>query len=74
MVDQELKVEVRGADVVVTLPGTKFMATYHKPIGVALLMAISGTNDPDATVTLGAFRAGAWVAAHERARKLGWIG
>jgi hypothetical protein len=69
MADSELKVELRGDDIVVTMPGTKF-----KPIDMPQLLAKSDwTDDPDAPVTLGAFRARAWLAANDKARQLGWI-
>jgi hypothetical protein len=75
MYARDLHVEVRGDDIIVTLPGTKFMVTYHKSEDAPLLAPKSDwTDDPDATaVTLGAFRARAWIAAREKARELGWI-
>ena len=74
MADSELKVELRGDDIVVTMPGTKFKVTYYKPIDMPQLLAKSDwTDDPDAPVTLGAFRARAWLAANDKARQLGWI-
>jgi hypothetical protein len=74
MAVHELKVEVRGGDIVITLPGTKFMVTYYKPKDVPELMSKPDwTDDPDASVTLGAFRARAYIAANDKARELGWI-
>jgi hypothetical protein len=65
---------VQGDDIVVTQPGTKFMVTYYKLDDPPQLMAKSDwTDDPDASVTLGAFRARAWIAANAKARELGWI-
>ena len=67
MAVQELNVGVRGGDIIVTLPGTKFLVTYYK-----LLTAKSDwEDDPDAPVTLGEFRARAWRAAHDKAREQG---
>jgi hypothetical protein len=74
MAVHEPKVEVRSGDIVITLPGTKFMVTYYKPKDVPQLMPKSDwTDDPDAPITLGAFRARAWIAARDKARELGWI-
>jgi hypothetical protein len=70
----DLHVEVQGDYIIITLPGTKFMVTYYKAGDPPQLMAKSNwTDDPDATVTLGAFRARAWLAATYKARELGWI-
>jgi hypothetical protein len=38
---KKLNVEVRDSDGVITLPGTKFMVTYHKPKDVPQLMSKS---------------------------------
>jgi hypothetical protein len=73
MAVHDLKVKVRGGDIVITLPGTKFMVTYYKPKDVPQLMSKSDwTDDPNVPVTLGEFRAKAWLAANDKARELGW--
>jgi hypothetical protein len=70
----DLRVEVQGDYIIITLPGTKFMVTYYKLDNPPELRAKSDwTDDPDASVTLGAFRARAWIAANDKARELGWI-
>jgi hypothetical protein len=70
----DLRVEVQGDYITITLPGTKFMVTYYKVNDPPQLMPKSDwTDDPDAPVTLGAFRARAWIAANDKARELGWI-
>jgi hypothetical protein len=70
---QDLSVDVRDDEIIITLPGTKFMVTYQKPMGPRPMMAKSDwTDDPDASLTLGAFRARAWIAATAKARELGW--
>jgi len=72
--NHDLHVEVQGDYIIITLPGTKFMVTYYKAGDPPQLMAKSDwTDDPDAPVTLGAFRARAWLAATYKARELGWI-
>jgi hypothetical protein len=70
----DLHVEVQGDYIIITLPGTKFRVTYYKLNDPPELRAKSDwTDDPDAPVTLGAFRARAWIAANDKARELGWI-
>ena len=70
----DLHVEVQGDYIIITLPGTKFRVTYYKLNDPRELRAKSDwTDDPDAPVTLGAFRARAWIAANDKARELGWI-
>ena len=70
----DLRVEVQGDYIIIPLPGTKFMVTYYKLDNPPELRAKSDwTDDPDASVTLGAFRARAWIAANDKARALGWI-
>ena len=71
--NHDLHVEVQGDYIIITLPGTKFMVTYYKLDNPPELQAKSDwTDDPDASVTLGAFRARAWIAAHDKARELAW--
>jgi hypothetical protein len=72
--DVDLHVEVRGGEIIVTLPGTNFMVTYFKPAGTSHLIARPNwTNDPDASIELGEFLEQAWTAANVKARELGWI-
>jgi len=72
MNNHELHVEFQGDYIIVTLPGTKFMGTYYKRAD-QLRAKSDWTDDPDAPIALGAFRARAWLAANEKARELGWI-
>jgi hypothetical protein len=72
--NQHLRVDVRGDEIIITLPGTKFMVTYRKPKDARHITSKSDwTDDPDASLTLGAFRARAWIAATAKARELGWL-
>jgi len=72
--DLALQVEVEGDDIVIRLAGTHFMVTYRRPKETSRLTAKSDwTDDPDASVTFGEFRARAWIAAAAKARELGWI-
>ena len=71
----DLQIEVMHKEITVTLPGTNYTATYYKPRDSRILLAKqqSSADDPKATVTLSTFLGGAWWAASERARELGWI-
>ena len=64
----DLHVEVQGDYIIIILPGTKFRVTYYKLNDSPELRAKSDwTDDPDAPVTLGSFRARAWIAANDKA-------
>ncbi len=71
--NSDLHVEVRGGEIIITLPGTNFMVTYYKSDAPQLVAKSDWTDDADASVTLGEFRARAWIAAHDKASELGWI-
>ena len=71
--NSDLHVEVHSGEIIITLPGTKFMVTYYKSDGPQLVAKSNWTDDADASVTLGEFRARAWTAARDKARELGWI-
>jgi hypothetical protein len=58
----DLHVEVRGAEIVVTLPFTSYTVTYYKP-----------ANSSQAGMTNAEFLAKAWRLANDEARELGWI-
>jgi hypothetical protein len=69
----DVHVEVEGSNIIVTLPSTKFMVTYQKLTDAPQLRSKPDwTDDPDAGVTFGEFRARAWIAAKAKARELGW--
>jgi hypothetical protein len=74
MVRWHLQCEVRGGDIVVTLAGTSYRITYHKPQGSRQLVA-KRLPLSDSTVLLshGDFLAQAWKLANDKARELGWI-
>jgi len=70
-----LSVEVRGDDIVVTLPGTSYVVTYYRATAFPqqlLTKSHSGREDQDAP-TQAEFHARAWKLANAKARKLGWI-
>ena len=61
-------VEVRGADLVVSLLNGKFKATYYKPAGRPNLILRERTKTDDDALPAEAFQ-----AAAAKARELGWI-
>ena len=61
-------IEVRGADLVVSLPNGKFKATYYKPPGRPNLILRERTKTDDEALVAEAFQ----VAVTKRA-SLGWI-
>ncbi|MGB6439771.1 MAG: hypothetical protein WBE89_10660 [Methyloceanibacter sp.] len=71
----DLHVEVRGGEIIVTLPFSRYGVTYYKPANSPQLLArhISEEDDPNVSMTLSEFLAKAWRAANEKARELGWI-
>jgi hypothetical protein len=74
MTPSELRVELKGDQLVVSKPGTGFEATYTKVEGQPDLLLIAESLDPDADrAAKFKFRAGAFEAAMRKARELGWI-
>jgi hypothetical protein len=71
--DFDVKVDVRGGAIVVTLPGTQFYASYRKKDIAPWLVATNLRDDPNAPISRFAFKARAWTVAIEKARNLGWI-
>jgi hypothetical protein len=61
-------IEVRGADLVVSLLNGKFKATYYKPPGRPNLILRERTKTDDEALVAEAFQ-----AAVAKARELGWI-
>jgi hypothetical protein len=75
MTDQDdLKVEVRAGDIVVTMPGTSFRVVYRKPRGPQLVARLDYLQDQQkGPISRVEFLARAWKAANDKARELGWI-
>jgi hypothetical protein len=70
-----LHVKVEGGEVMVTLPGTKYAATYCKE---ANSRQLQGKNFPEevdrrSPISQAAFVGKAWKVANDKARELGWI-
>ena len=76
MTDQDdLKVEVRAGDIVVTMPGTSFRVVYRKPLRSSQLVARLDyfQDQQKGPISRAEFLARAWKAANDKARELGWI-
>jgi hypothetical protein len=73
MTHSNLKVEVQGTSVLITMRGTCFRARYRKQEAPWLATEEYGPDDPEATITFSEFRNLAWAVANETARRLGWI-
>jgi hypothetical protein len=70
----ELKVEVEGRYIIVTIPGTSFRSSYFKSaIAPGLVPSDYMTDDGDAATLRDEFVALAAKAANAKARELGWI-
>ena len=61
-------IEVRGADLVVSLPNGKYKATYYRAPGRSNLILRERTKTDDEALVAEAFQ-----AAVAKARELGWI-
>ena len=72
---QDLHVEVRAQDVVVTMPGTSLRVVYRRPHrGSQLVAKLDYFQDQQkGPITRAEFLALALKAANKKARELGWI-
>ncbi|HBH42576.1 MAG TPA: hypothetical protein DDW26_11900 [Rhizobiales bacterium] len=70
-----LVIDVLGGNIRVTLAGSNYAVTYHKPRSSPQLLAKSlpVNEDRHASMTQGEFLALAWRAANDKARELGWV-
>ena len=72
----KLTIEVLGADIVVTRPGTSCRVVYTKTEDNKLVASTFSTSKvPDETrrITFAKFLALAWTAANAKAKEIGWI-
>jgi hypothetical protein len=70
----DLDVEVWNDELIVTLPGTTYVATYYRATPRELLAkSSSGQETGGAPMTQAEFHGRAWAFAKAKARKLGWI-
>ena len=67
MDDADLRVVVDRDDIIITQPGSDFVAVYFKPRGQPYIVA------KDTPIGSQEFRGRAWQAAVAKARQLGWI-
>jgi hypothetical protein len=68
-----LVVEMIGDQIVVTMPGTRFLAAYRKRERAAALAASFLQDDRHAPLPRAEFVARSWRLALAKARELGWI-
>ncbi len=69
----ELRVQVVDDEIIVTLPGSHYSATYYKPADSPLLAKhFSDRDDPRVAMRVSEFVARAWMLANDKARELGW--
>ena len=69
----ELDIEVRDDEMIVTLPGTNYVATYYRATARELLAKSSSGQESDGAMTQAEFHGRAWKLANDKARELGWI-
>jgi hypothetical protein len=65
---EAFNVDVRGNDIIVTLPKVNFKAVYYRPATRACLVLRHRSKNEDDTLY-----SKAWIAATVKARELGWI-
>ena len=73
--EETLRVEVRGDEIIVTLPGSRYMVVYHKSGQSSRLLPrhIPQANDALSLMLKDEFLARASKLANDKARELGWI-
>ena len=71
-----ISVEVSGAEIIVTMPGTRFSVVYEKTDDNQLIansFSAPKRQDEARKVRFPQFLALAWTAANEKAKEIGWI-
>jgi Holliday junction resolvase-like predicted endonuclease len=70
----KIVVEVKGGEILVTMPGTSLSVVYEKTEDNQLLAnSFSARKDENRKLSLPKFLALAWTAANEKAKQIGWI-
>ena len=71
----DIRLAVVDDEILVSLPGTSYSVTYHKPANSPQLVARNRPHRDDGRTELkqAEFLARAWRLANDRARELGWI-
>jgi hypothetical protein len=74
-VSQDLHIDVKGDELVVTMPGSTFRVVYRKPNrGAQLVSKLNYFQDEQkGLITRAEFIALALRLANDKARELGWI-
>jgi len=73
--EPQLRVRIVNDEIVVSLPGFHYSATYYKPFNAPQLVErnIPITDDPRIGMKMSEFVVKARKLANEKARELGWI-
>jgi hypothetical protein len=70
----KIVVEVKGGEILVTMPGTSLSVVYEKTEDNQLLAnSFSARKYENRKLSLPKFLALAWTAANEKAKQIGWI-
>jgi hypothetical protein len=70
----KIVVEVKGGEILVTMPGTSLSVVYEKTEDNQLIAnSFSARKDEKRKLSLPKFLALAWTAANEKAKPIGWI-
>jgi hypothetical protein len=72
--EPEIVVEVKGGEILVTMPSTSLSVVYEKTEDNQLIVnSFSARKDEKRKLSLPKFLALAWTAANEKAKQIGWI-
>ena len=72
--EPEIVVEVKGGEILVTMPSTSLSVVYEKTEDNQLIVnSFSARKDEKRKLSLPKFLALAWPAANEKAKQIGWI-
>jgi hypothetical protein len=70
----KIVVEVKGGEILVTMPGTSLSVAYEKTEDNQLIAnSFSARKDEKRKLSFPKFLALAWTAANEKAKQIGWI-
>ena len=72
-ISDDLRIEVEGAELLVTLPGTSYAVRYYKLANQLYSKEYPMEVDRRSPLSQAEFIGKAWTMANEKARDLGWI-
>ena len=72
-ISEELRIEVEGEELLVTLPGTSYAVRYYKLANQLYSKEYPMEVDRRSPLSQAEFIGKAWTMANEKARDLGWI-